>query len=111
MTDGGLLLPRSAEEAIDLLRAHGDDLLVLGGGTIVMGLINEGLIFPRRAMSLARAGLDGVMDQDGQVHIGATATVARLAALDSLPAVAQAARLIGGPALRTMATAGGNLFA
>jgi CO/xanthine dehydrogenase FAD-binding subunit len=111
VTGSGFLLPRSSQEAVALLAEHGDDLLVLGGGTIVMGMIHDGVIFPGRAMSLARAGLDGITPADGQVTIGATATVARLAALDALPPLAAAARLIGGPALRTTATVGGNLFA
>jgi CO/xanthine dehydrogenase FAD-binding subunit len=111
VTGGGFLLPRSAEEAVGFLHEHGDDLVVLGGGTIVMGLINDGVIVSKRAMSLARAGLDRIDEANGSITIGATATLARLERLESLPIVAAAARMIGGPAVRTMATAGGNLFA
>jgi CO/xanthine dehydrogenase FAD-binding subunit len=108
---GGFLLPRSAEEAVGFLHEHGDDLVVLGGGTIVMGLVNDGVIFPRRAMSLAHAGLDAGYIFNDHVLIGATTTMAQLAELAALPLVATAARMIGGPAVRTMATVGGNLFA
>jgi CO/xanthine dehydrogenase FAD-binding subunit len=111
MTTTALYIPRSVDEAVGLLREYGDELVVMGGGTIVMGLVNDGLLFPRRAMSLRHAGLDRIQRADGQLTIGATATLARLTALDAPSILAQAAAAVGGPALRTMATVGGNLFA
>ncbi len=111
MTTTDFFLPRSIDEAVGLLHEHGPDLVVLGGGTIVMAQVNEGLLFPRKVMSLRRAGVDRVGNTNGHIAIGAGATLARLAHLDTLPTVAQAAGAIGGPAVRTMATAGGNLFA
>lgn len=104
-------LPRSLPEAVDLLRVHGPDLVVMGGGTLVMAAINDGHLFPKRAMSLRRAGLDGVNTANGQVEVGAGVTASRLARIEALPPLARAAALLGGPALRTMATVGGNLFA
>jgi CO/xanthine dehydrogenase FAD-binding subunit len=52
-----------------------------------------------------------VLDTDGQITIGAATTIARLAQLDRLPILAQAASMFGAPAVRNMATVGGNLFA
>jgi carbon-monoxide dehydrogenase medium subunit len=109
MTD--FFIPRSIDEAIGLLAQHGADLVVMGGGTIVMGMVNDGLLFPSKAMSLARAGINGVRAVDGQIEIGAATTIARLAQLDRLPILAQAASMFGAPAVRNMATVGGNLFA
>jgi CO/xanthine dehydrogenase FAD-binding subunit len=111
MTTAALYIPRSVDEALGLLREYGDELVVMGGGTIVIGLVNDGLLFPRRAMSLRHAGLDQIQRADGRLTIGATATLARLAALDAPSILAQAAAAVGGPALRTLATIGGNLFA
>lgn len=111
MAVAALLLPRSVEEAVGLVREHGSGLTVMGGGTLVMAAVNEGRLFPRRVMSLARAGLDGVRVGAGQVEIGPGVTAARLTALGELPRLAEAAERLGGPALRTMATVGGNLFA
>jgi CO/xanthine dehydrogenase FAD-binding subunit len=111
VTTTDFFIPRSLDEAISLLREHGADLVVIGGGTIVMGLVNDGLLFPARAMSLARAGIAGVREDDGAIEIGAATTIARLAQLESLPLLAQAAAMFGGPAIRNMATIGGNLFA
>src|SRR5262245_18130408 len=83
----------------------------MGGGTIVMGLVNDGRLFPSKVISLARAGIDGLHEADGAIEIGAATTIARLSRLDSLPLLAQAANMFGAPAVRTMATIGGNLFA
>lgn len=110
MTASAFYVPRSLDEALDLLREHGPDLVVMGGGTIVMERVNGGRLFPRRAMSLRRAGMDSVRGVNGRVEIGAAATAAALAGLDALPPLAQAAAALGGPAVRTMATVGGNLF-
>jgi CO/xanthine dehydrogenase FAD-binding subunit len=104
-------IPRSIDEAVGLLGQHGTDLVVIGGGTIIMGMINDGLVFPAKAMSLARAGMDGVRDADDMIELGAATTIARLAQLDRLPMLAQAAGMFGAPAVRNMATVGGNLFA
>ena len=111
MTTTNFFIPRSIDEAIGLLRQHGADLVVMGGGTIIMGMVNDGLLFPSKTMSLARAGIDSVRDADGQIMIGAATTIARLAQLDRLPILAQAASMFGAPAVRNMATVGGNLFA
>ena len=111
MTTTNLFIPRSVDEALGLLREHGPELTVMGGGTIVMGLVNDGHLFPRKAMSLRRAGLDAVLAENGHIRIGAAATLARLSQLDELPILAQAAGMLGGPAVRTLATVGGNMFA
>jgi CO/xanthine dehydrogenase FAD-binding subunit len=111
VTTTDFFIPRSIDEAVGLLGQHGADLVVMGGGTIVMGMVNDGLLFPAQAMSLARAGIDGVREADGAIEIGAATTIARLAQLDRLPILAQAASMVGAPAVRTMATVGGNLFA
>lgn len=111
MSTSALYVPRSLEEALELKRKHGKDLVVMGGGTIVMGLVHDGQLFPKVAMSLGRAGMNGVRRRNGFVEIGAATTVARLTDLSSHPTLERAAGMLGGPALRTLATAGGNLFA
>jgi CO/xanthine dehydrogenase FAD-binding subunit len=103
--------PDSIEAALDLMAAHGSDLLVIAGGTMAMHLINEGLISPPAALSLHRAGLNEVRAVNGRVEIGATATLTRVAQLSDLPLLAEAARHVGSWAIRNMATLAGNLFA
>jgi CO/xanthine dehydrogenase FAD-binding subunit len=90
------LLPGSAEEAAAELA----DAVVMGGGTTVMPMVHAGALDATRVVGLARAGLSGVSASG----IGA---MTPLAALDE--PLAQAARAVGGPALRNMATLGGNL--
>ncbi len=111
MTTTDFFIPRSVDEAVGLLHEHGADLTVMGGGTIVMGLINDGRLFPRKTMSLARAGMASVRDAGDEIEIGAATTIAQLSRLESLPILAEAASLFGAPAVRHMATVGGNLFA
>jgi len=102
------LLPSSADEAAAEL-AEGAALMA--GGTTVMPRVLAGGFEAERVVGLARAGLDGVRRGDGRTVIGATTTLAAVAALDHAPALAAAAAQVGGPALRNMATIGGNLLA
>ena len=90
------LLPGSAEEAAAELR----NAVIMAGGTTVMPAVQAGEIEATRVVGLARAGLSGVSASG----IGA---MTPLAALDGV--LAEPARAVGGPALRNMATIGGNL--
>jgi CO/xanthine dehydrogenase FAD-binding subunit len=90
------LLPGSAEEAAAELQ----DAVVMGGGTTVMPAAHAGTLDASRVVGLARAGLSGPTASG----IGA---MTPLAALDG--ALAAPAHAVGGPALRNMATIGGNL--
>jgi xanthine dehydrogenase small subunit len=112
VTTEAFFIPHTIDEAVGLLREHGSSLVVMAGGTIVMQKINDGRLFPRLAMSLQRvACLSEVRTTNGDVDIGATTTLARLEAFHDLPLLSLAAAGIAGPAVRTMATVGGNLFA
>jgi len=102
--------PDSLEAALDLIDKYGSDLLVIAGGTMAMHLINEGLISPPAALTLHRAKLNEVRAVNGHVEIGATTTLTRVAQMSDLPLLAEAARHIGGWAIRNMATLAGNLF-
>ncbi len=102
--------PTSVGEAVDLLERHGPDLLVLAGGTVAMPLVNDGIVFPEQVMSLRGAGLDHLTVGRDEVRLGAACTLARLAALDGMPLLRDAARKTGTVAIRTVATVGGNLF-
>jgi CO/xanthine dehydrogenase FAD-binding subunit len=100
------LLPSSADEAAAEL-AGGAALMA--GGTIVMPRVLAGGLSETRVVGLARAGLDQIGTDGGRTTLGACASVAAVAGHEGTPALAAAARAIGGPALRTMATVGGNL--
>jgi CO/xanthine dehydrogenase FAD-binding subunit len=94
------LLPGSAEEAAAELQ----DAVIMAGGTTVMPAAHAGTLDVTRVIGLARAGLAGIERSEGRTVVGA---MTPLAALDG--ALAAAAGSVGGPALRNMATLGGNL--
>jgi CO/xanthine dehydrogenase FAD-binding subunit len=100
------LLPESADEAAAQLA---DGAAVMAGGTTVMPAVIAGSFPGSRLVGLARAGLDEISRADGRTVLGACVTLARVARLDGVPALAAAAAAVGGPALRNMATVGGNL--
>lgn len=104
-------LPRSLEEAVDLLAEHGPSLQVMAGGTILMPLINEGVSMPEKVMGLRRAGLSYTRRSNGSVTIGATTTFTRAAELEAIPLLREAAHHIGGWSIHNMGTVGGNVFA
>jgi CO/xanthine dehydrogenase FAD-binding subunit len=101
--------PESAPAAVAAAREDGAP--VVAGGTILFRLVNEGRLFPRSVVSLHRAQLDGIEIRDGEARIGATTRIGELPACPQLGFLTPAVRLFGGPALRNMATVGGNLFA
>lgn len=108
--------PSSLAEAIALLAQAGDDARVIAGGTDLVPNMKHELVTPRLLVSLAGiAELRGIRRAgDGALAIGATTTLAEVAASELVrthaPALAQAASLVAGPQLRTMGTLGGNVM-
>ena len=82
----------------------------LGGGTIVMRAVNYGDQSFHRIVRAAQVER-GVTSDMGGLRIGAATTMADLLASPDVAFLQPVARLIGGPAIRNMATVGGNLFA
>jgi aerobic carbon-monoxide dehydrogenase medium subunit len=101
------VLPDTADAAAELARGA----LLMAGGTTVMPEVTAGRVEAERVVGLARAGLDTIERSGERTVLGATASLARVAQLDGAPAVAAAAGAVGGPALRNVATVGGNLLA
>ena len=102
------VLATSAEGAASLVGEPGTALM--GGGTLLMPQATAGTLGAERVVGLHAAGLDYVR-RNGATAIGAMTPLATLATLDDLPALRSAARGVGGWALRTTATLGGNLHA
>jgi CO/xanthine dehydrogenase FAD-binding subunit len=101
------LLPDSAERAVAELAGGA---AVLGGGTAVMPAVHAGALGFERVVGLARAGLDTVERSSSRTTLGAMVRLSTVAGLDGVPALSAAAAAVGGPALRNMATVGGNLL-
>ena len=83
----------------------------LGGGTLVVRAANEGDISVSGLVRSTDPTLSGITVAGGNVRIGASVTMAAIARHPELAALSKAARAVGGPAIRNMATVGGNLFA
>ncbi|MBZ9797829.1 FAD binding domain-containing protein [Mesorhizobium sp. ES1-4] len=83
----------------------------LGGGTLVVRAANEGDVSVSGLVRSTDPALSAIEVSGGKVRIGASVTMARIARHPELGSLAMAARAVGGPAVRNMATVGGNLFA
>jgi len=83
----------------------------LGGGTLVVRRANEGDLSLTGLVRSTDPVLSRITVEGGRVILGASVTMAEIAAHPDLAAIALAAKAVGGPAVRNMATVGGNLFA
>lgn len=106
--------PRSIDEAVALLAAHGDAAKLLAGGQSLVPMMNLRLAQPRHLIDLNRiAGLDVIRLTGERLEIGALTPHAALARADLVrdhcPILAAAAATIGHYAIRTRGTIGGSL--
>jgi len=108
--------PIDVTGVVALLTKHGEDALVVAGGTDLLPNMKHGLFEPKVVVSLRHVeALHGIeATADGGLRIGAMVTLAEMAGhtdvIARAPALAQAASLVAGPQLRTMGTAGGNVM-
>jgi len=103
----------SVAEAGELLKKNPGAKLLAGGHSLIP-LLKLRLTAPSALVDIGRiAELKGVTVQDGAVRIGALTTHAELASSSALaehcPALAEAARQVGDPAVRNRGTIGGNV--
>lgn len=82
-----------------------------GGGTLIMRAVNAGDQTFDTIVRLRDPAFVAIRAQGDAIVIGAGATMAQVAASRDLAFLAPVARTVGGPAIRNMATVGGNLFA
>ncbi len=83
----------------------------IGGGTLVMRALNEGDVGISTIVRLEERALSQIRTMGARVTIGAGVTLNQILRERDLAFLHAPARSIGGPAVRTMATVGGNLFA
>lgn len=103
----------SLDEALDLLAEHGDEAQLLAGGTDVMVQYLHGDIAPGLLIHIERvSGLSDIA-ANGSTSIGALATHRRLGGdagiASAHPALAAAARTVGGWQTQSVGTLGGNI--
>lgn len=87
------------------------DARYLGGGTLAVRANNEGDVSFSKLVRVTDPALAAISVDGGRVRLGASVTMAAIARHPELATIAAAARAVGGPAVRNMATVGGNLFA
>lgn len=83
----------------------------LGGGTLVMREVNYGDSSFDRIVRSRDPGLRRIGQADNVIEIGAGATMADIVNSQTSEFLGPVAQSVGGPAVRNMATIGGNLFA
>src|SRR6201997_3943250 len=106
--------PRTVEEALDLLAAHGEEGKILAGGQSLVPAMNFRLARPASLIDINRiAALDYVRVDEGQLRIGALARHARFEAPvsgDALSAfLPRVARHIGHLPIRSRGTFCGSI--
>ena len=84
---------------------------ILGGGTLLMRAVNAGEAAVRALVRVNDPALRAVRRGGEGVVIGAGLTMGAIISNRDTDFLAPAARAVGGPAVRNMATVGGNLFA
>ena len=98
----------SLSEAASAMR---DKSFYLGGGTLLMYGVNYGAQGVERIVRTTDASLRDIRPEGSGLRIGAGVRMSDVMANPDLQFLAPVARSIGGPAVRNMATVGGNLFA
>jgi carbon-monoxide dehydrogenase medium subunit len=106
------LAPRSVEEAAAALAEHGDDAKVLAGGQSLVPMLNFRLARPAVLVDINRvAGLEGLVERDGLLHVGALVRQRRLErwAAGRAPLLAAALHHVGHAAIRNRGTVAGSV--
>jgi carbon-monoxide dehydrogenase medium subunit len=109
-----LARPNSIAEACRLLDESQGEARLIAGGTAVVLMMRQGLIFPSLLVSLQRVeGLASIDMAEGHLRIGGRATLHDVAASDIVrrhaPSLARACQVVGNVRVRNAATLAGNL--
>jgi carbon-monoxide dehydrogenase medium subunit len=113
--DPDVLRPRDAVEACRLKAAYGADGVFVAGGTLLRTQWESGAAaMPGRLIDLtAIPGFDAIREDDGGLVIGPLVKLSELTRAEPVasgyPLLAEAARRIGAPSIRNLATIGGNV--
>jgi carbon-monoxide dehydrogenase medium subunit len=106
--------PSSLDEAIGLLRQHGEQAKVLAGGMSLLPTLKLRLGSFAHLVDINRiSGLDGIREEGGSLRIGALTRQAALERSELIrkkyPILADAVPLIADPLVRNRGTVGGNV--
>jgi xanthine dehydrogenase YagS FAD-binding subunit len=115
MNSFGYAKPGTVDDAVSLLSSKWGKTEVLAGGTDLLSSIKNGIATPDLLVSLKDVeGLNKINKKGGNLHIGATATLADLQAnkdaAKNFPAITTAIKNIGSSQMINMGTVGGDLL-
>ena len=107
-------VPRTLEEAAQLIAQFGEEGKVLAGGHSLIPLMKLRLASPRHLVDIARLdGLRYIQEKDGNIEIGALTTHYRIESSslpkEKCPLLVQTAKAIGDVQVRNKGTIGGSL--
>lgn len=97
-------------EALEAVSAN-PQAHVFGGGTLIMRAVNEADPQYATLVRITDPELRQIQVSGNQLVIGAAVTMSELMASREATFLHDVAKRVGGPAIRNMATVGGNLFA
>lgn len=115
MRDFEYFEPASVNEAVALLAKYKKEAKILAGGTDVMVKLKHDFIRPKYVINIGAIPTLNYIDFDHgkELRIGALTTMRTLSESAKLvktyPVICQAASQLGNPAIRNVATLGGNL--
>jgi Aerobic-type carbon monoxide dehydrogenase, middle subunit CoxM/CutM homologs len=106
--------PSTLEEAIGLLKQHGDGAKILAGGHSLIPMMKLRFASPERVIDINGVpGLSYIKEDGGMLKIGAMTTESEVEHSDLLkkkfPIFGDVSKLIADPQVRNMGTIGGNL--
>ena len=106
--------PRTLDEAIALLQKLGPEAKLLSGGQSLIPMMKLRMVSPQHIVDINRIpGLDYINESDGHLKIGALAREHQLESSavvnTKLPILADTAKFIADPLVRSQATVCGNL--
>ena len=107
------LSPRGLEELVEVLGRHPEARPIAGCTDLMVGIVERSSL-PEAVVDLTRVPeLSGIRAREGWLEIGATTTFAQIgsdaAVRRDFPALAEAARVVGGWQIQNRATVGGNM--
>jgi 2-furoyl-CoA dehydrogenase FAD binding subunit len=100
--------PGSVEEAVTLLREHGDEAKVLAGGQSLVPMLNMRLARPSVLIDINRLPLADVARDDGTIRVGATVRQADRRLLE-IPLLAECLPHVGHFVTRNRGSVGGSI--
>jgi CO/xanthine dehydrogenase FAD-binding subunit len=100
--------PESVEEAVELLREHGDEAKVLAGGQSLVPMLNMRLARPSVLVDVNRLPLGDVARDDGTIRVGATVRQADRRLLE-IPLLAECLPHVGHFVTRNRGSVGGSI--